>query len=119
VLRLYPDELPALAPRLRAYLAARNPKWSDIVNAANDLRHELDVSRQLWGDACQVMGREMAAIAIAIVSTKDPEYFTRTAGHYFHGMVERAKKGDLHLDRTLWGLRGGKRRDKSAVEGRA
>jgi replication initiation protein RepC len=51
------------------------------------------------------MGREMAAVALAIVSTKDPEYFRTTAGGYFHGMVAKAKAGELHLERTLWALR--------------
>jgi len=118
VLRLYPDELPVLAPRLRDYLRAPNPKWSDIVDAADALRHELDVSRPLWIEACEAMGREMAAIAVAVVSTKEPDYFTRTAGHYFHGMVQRAKRGELNLDRTVWGLRTAGKRDK-ATEGRA
>jgi replication initiation protein RepC len=117
VLRLHPDELPVVAPRLKVYLRDRNPKWSDIVDAADMLRLDLDISKSLWAEACRVMGREMAAIALAIVSTKDPDYFTRTAGHYFHGMVERAKRDELHLDRTLWGLRGAKR-DKSE-QGRA
>ena len=117
VLRLYPGELPVLAPRLRNYLRAGDPKWADIVDAADGLRHELDVSRPLWAEACQTMGREMAAIAVAIVSTKDPEHFTRTAGHYFHGMVQRAKRGELNLDRTLWGLRGAKH--QNSTEGRA
>ena len=51
------------------------------------------------------MGREKAAIAIAIVSTKDPAHFRTTAGGYFHGMVTKAKAGHLNLDRTLWGMR--------------
>jgi replication initiation protein RepC len=51
------------------------------------------------------MGRERAAIAIAIVSTKDPAHFRTSAGGYFHGMVAKAKAGELHLDRTLWGMR--------------
>jgi len=109
VLRLHPDELAVVAPRLRAYLRVGDPKWSDIVEAADMLRRDLDVSRPLWIEACSVLGRQMAAIALAVVSTKDPEHFTRTAGHYFHGMIERAKKGQLHLDRTLWGLRSDRR----------
>jgi replication initiation protein RepC len=116
VLRLYPDEVPIIAPRLRGYLQAGHPKWADIVDAADLLRRDLDISRPLWGEACQIMGREMAAIAVAIVSTKDPEHFTRTAGHYFHGMVMRAGKGELHLDRTVWGIRAGKR--EKTTEGR-
>jgi replication initiation protein RepC len=51
------------------------------------------------------MGREKAAIAIAIVSTKDPAHFRTSAGGYFHGMVAKAKAGGLNLDRTLWGMR--------------
>lgn len=107
-----------LAPRLKSYVRAFDPTWADIVDAAYSIRHELDISKTLWTEACEAMGREMAAIAIAIVSTKDPDHFTRTAGHYFHGMVQRAKKGELNLHRTIWGLRTGGRREKSA-EGRA
>ncbi|MDR3484343.1 MAG: plasmid replication protein RepC [Bradyrhizobium sp.] len=117
VLRLYPDEVAVIAPRLGSYLRVGDPKWADVVNAADGLRRDLDISRPLWVEACQAMGREMAAIAVAVVSTKDSDYFTRTAGHYFHGMVERAKRGELHLDRTLWGLRSGKR--EKSMEGRA
>jgi replication initiation protein RepC len=117
-LKLRPEELLLLAPRLKGYVRAFDPTWSDIVDAAYGMRHELDISKTSWAEACDAMGREMAAIAVAIVSTKDPNYFTRTAGHYFHGMVQRAKKGDLNLYRTIWGLRTGGRREKS-TEGRA
>jgi replication initiation protein RepC len=57
------------------------------------------------GDACQAMGREQAAIAIAIVSAKPAEHFRSTPGGYFHGMVAKAKAGELNLARTVWGLR--------------
>ena len=51
------------------------------------------------------MGRELAAVALAIVSTKEPEHFRTTPGGYFHGMVAKARAGDLHLDRTVWAWR--------------
>ena len=51
------------------------------------------------------MGREQAAIALAIVSTKPAAHFTSTPGGYFNGMVNRAKTGGLNLSRTVWGLR--------------
>jgi replication initiation protein RepC len=51
------------------------------------------------------MGREQAAIAIAIVSAKPVAYFRLTPGGYFHGMVMKAKTGELNLARTVWGLR--------------
>ena len=56
-------------------------------------------------DGCLAMGRELAAVAVAIVSAKEPGHFTGTPGGYFHGMVAKAKAGQLHLDRTVWALR--------------
>ena len=51
------------------------------------------------------MGRELAAVALAIVSTKREEHFGTSLGGYFHGMVNKAKAGELRLDRTVWALR--------------
>ena len=51
------------------------------------------------------MGREQAAIAIGIVSAKPAGHFRSTPGGYFHGMVAKAKAGELNLARTVWGLR--------------
>jgi replication initiation protein RepC len=102
---IVPDELVRLAPKLRSYLEGPNPTWPDLVDAADWLRHELGVSKSLWAEACLVMGREIAAVALAIVSTKDPEHFRTTPGGYFHGMVAKAKAGELHLERTVWALR--------------
>ena len=81
MLKLAPDELVKLAPRLKSYLPGPDPTWPRVVDAA--------------------AFREKAAIAI--VSTKDPAHFRTSAGGYFHGMVTKA--GQLNLDRTLWGMR--------------
>jgi replication initiation protein RepC len=102
-----PDELMRLTPRLKPYLLRPNPTWPEIVDAADWLRHDLGVSKSLWGEACVAMGRELAAVALAVVSTKEPEHFRTTPGGYFHGMVVKAKAGELHLERTVWALRRG------------
>ena len=120
VLKLHPEELVRLAPRLKPYLRRPDPTWPEIVDAADWLRHELDVSKPLWGEACVAMGREQAAVAIAVVSIKDPGHFRTTPGGYFHGMVAKAKTGELNLDRTLWAVRRAgepKPRPKTAREG--
>jgi replication initiation protein RepC len=113
-MRLSTDELIRLAPRLRPYLAGATPTWREIVDAADWLRHDLDVSKSLWGEACLAMGREEAAIALAIVSAKPGGHFRTSPGGYFHGMVAKAKAGELDLGRTIWGLRsaGGSRQRK-------
>jgi replication initiation protein RepC len=116
VLRLSTDELVRLAPRLRGYLATPAPTWPDVVDAADWLRGELGVLRPLWGEACLAMGREAAAIGVAIVSAKPAGHFRSSPGGYFHGMVVKAKAGELNLARTIWGLRA---RDRKAGEGRS
>ena len=116
VLRLSTDELVRLAPRLRPYLTTPTPTWPTIVDAADWLRGELGVSKSLWGEACLAMGREEAAIAVAIVSAKPAGHFRSSPGGYFHGMVAKAKAGELNLARTIWGLR---TRDRKAGEGRS
>jgi replication initiation protein RepC len=79
--------------------------WSDLVDAADWLRHDLGASKSLWGDACLAMGRELAAVALTIVSTKEPEHFKTTPGGYFHGMVAKHVACELHLERMVWALR--------------
>jgi replication initiation protein RepC len=98
-------ELPRLAPKLKSYLRRPDPSWPDIVDAADYLRGDLGVSKSLWGEACLAMGRDLAAVAIAIVSTKEPEHFKSSPGGYFHGMVAKHIAGELHLERTVWALR--------------
>ena len=100
-----PDELVRFAPKLKPYLRSPRPIWPDIVDAADWLRHDLGISKSLWGEACVTMGRDLAAVALAIVSTKEPQHFRSTPGGYFHGMVAKAKTGELHLDRTVWAWR--------------
>jgi replication initiation protein RepC len=90
-------------------------RWA-IVDAADWLRGELGVSKSLWGEACVAMGREEAAIAVAIVSAKPTGHFRSSPCGYFHGMVTKAKAGELNLARTIWGLRG---RERKAGEERS
>ena len=104
--RLKAGQLLDLAPRLAACVLASTPTWEDITTAASTyLRPELGVSPSLWGEACRLMGREQATLALAIVSTKPASFFTRGAGGYFAGMVKKHQRGELHLERSLWALR--------------
>jgi hypothetical protein len=66
---------------------------------------ELGISKPLWAEAEQVLGVWAATLAVMVVASKDPDYFSRTPGHYFAGMVEKARQGTLRLDRSIWGLR--------------
>ena len=106
VFRLKVAQLIDLAPKLGRCIFRENPTMTDIVEAAATwLRPELGVSPSLWGEACRIMGRETAALALAIVSTKPDGHFRSGPGGYFAGMVGKAEKGELYLERTIWALR--------------
>jgi replication initiation protein RepC len=104
-LRIKAPELLDLAPRLGQYVPPGPVSWGHVLDAADWLRGELGVSRSLWAEACQSMGRDDAAVALAIVSTKAEAHFSSSAGGYFAGMVRKHQRGELHLQRSLWALR--------------
>jgi replication initiation protein RepC len=114
IMKTTPEELVRLAPRLLPYLGRPNPDWPEIVDAADWLRHDLKISTPLWGDACQILGRNMAAIAVAVVSAKPENHFRGSPAGYFHGMVNKARSGELRLDKTIWGMRGASNAGASA-----
>ena len=108
-LQITPATLVELAPRLASYMPAQSSDmtWPAIVEAALFLSGEMGVNHILWGRACAVMGREYAAVAMAIVSTRPQEHFTSGPGGYFAGMLRKFEKNprDLCLGRTLWKLK--------------
>ena len=106
LLRLTAAQLLDLIPLLARYILTSSPTWRDIVDAAGTwLRPALGISLSLWGDACRIMGREHAALALALVMTKETGHFRSSPAAYFAGMVHKADKGELHMERTIWALR--------------
>ncbi|QTI81716.1 hypothetical protein IAI58_20565, partial (plasmid) [Roseomonas marmotae] len=105
-LRISPIELARLAPRLESCLATARPGWGDISDAAALLAQQLGIPPSLYGEACLALGRQPAAVAIAVISTKRPEHFHSTGpGGYLRGMLRRASRGELFLNRSIHGLR--------------
>jgi replication initiation protein RepC len=99
---LAPSVLAKLCSPLRVYLASGRPAWPDVVDAADYLRANLGISRSAWIDACQTLGRNDAAAAVAIIAAKGSEI--ASAGGYLRGMTARARAGRLNLQGSLWGL---------------
>jgi replication initiation protein RepC len=107
-----PKEVVALAPAIGLYLSEDLDRVDmpravvGVIRAAEAFAFkELAVSRSLWAEAQRTMGLWPAALAIMVVASKGPDYFSRTPAHYFAGMVAKAKNGTLRLDRSIWGLR--------------
>ncbi|WP_176559777.1 plasmid replication protein RepC [Teichococcus rhizosphaerae] len=112
--RLHPAELARLAPRLGEQVLSPRPGWGEISEAALALARRLGIPATLYGEACQVLGRPGAAVAIGIISTKPEGHFHSAGpGGYLRGMLRRAREGGLFLERSLFGLR-----EKAARDGR-
>jgi replication initiation protein RepC len=108
-LHITPAQLVELSPRLAPYMPARfnDMTWPTIIEAAYLLTADLGISSTLWARACQVMGREYAAVAVAIIATRPAGYFTSSPGGYFGGMLKKFEKdpASLCLNKTLWRLK--------------
>ncbi|QDV71890.1 plasmid replication protein RepC [Botrimarina mediterranea] len=106
--------LSAASERLAAHLP-RDPGWADLVEAAYRLRTELGVSQESWGEACVVLGRSGAAVALLVTDRaalrKDNP--ARAPAAYFRGLVSRAERGELRLHSTLFGLLGPSRTERT------
>ena len=104
-LKITPLGVVHLAPKLRQYLRTERPNWPDLVEAADWLRHELRISNEGWISACSIMGRETAAISVALISTKASSHFSVGPGAYLTGMTKAARAGNLNLAGSFWKLR--------------
>ncbi len=82
------------------------PNAEDFRIAANFARSRLGVSPSAWREACEVMGPDAASFAVAVVASRADAGEVRSAGGYLRGMVAAARKGELDLGRSLWGLVG-------------
>ncbi|TWT96922.1 hypothetical protein Pla108_26980 [Botrimarina colliarenosi] len=79
------------------------PNWSDLIEAAYEIRGELRISQQSWNDACRILGRPSAAVCVLLTDRGT----TRVSGRvrlpdaYFQGMVRKGSHGKLRLDTSL------------------
>lgn len=104
-LKLASTEFARLVPRLTTYLGTASPTWPEVVDAADWLRHEMEIEDPLWAQACMTLGREAASVLVGLVSTKPSGHFRVSAGAYCRGMLKKARAGELNLAQSIWALR--------------
>lgn len=100
--------LQAASDRFRAELplAPRPMSWSDVVEAAYQLRPRLGISQASWAEACGILGRNGAAICLLVTdraALREVDPVLRPAA-YFRAMVSKAKSGELRLHNSIFGL---------------
>ncbi len=97
----------AASERFKAHLPVRGRQdFPEIVEAASSLLPALGIHKSAWAEACRVLGRNGAAICVLIIDQKlqDPHHRVRNPGGYLREMTARAKRGELKLHRSVFGL---------------
>lgn len=98
----------AASERFRGHLPMDLPSmnWGDVVEGADRLRGELGVSQAGWGEACGLLGRTGAALCVLVTdrAALREDQPARLPAAYFRGMVNRAKRGELRLHNSIFGL---------------
>jgi replication initiation protein RepC len=92
-------------PEIGAYSHELPASWWDLIKIADAVRPELGVSEPAWREARSVLGDHLAAVAVAVILQKHQAGQISKPGGYLRGMTERHRVGELHLVRTLYGLR--------------
>ncbi|MDE8347437.1 MAG: replication initiation protein RepC, partial [Acidocella sp.] len=68
-----------VCPTLATYLSTPHPQWSDLVDASYVLAARFELNDRAWKTLCGGLGREWAALTVAMVAELPAETFTRCA----------------------------------------
>ncbi len=101
--KITPRFIANVSPPIGEQLFTDDPTWSDIVESAYRLAHQLGISQSAWGNACQKMGREGAATSVAVIAARKEEIVN--PGGYLRGMTWKAEQGELNLGPSIYKLR--------------
>jgi replication initiation protein RepC len=77
--------------------------WDDLHRAAGKMRGMVGISENAWNVSQRALGPTVASAAIALIFDKHSTGEVKSPGGYLRGMVEKARAGELHLDRSFYG----------------
>ena len=79
---------------------------ADLIDGAARLCHHLGINRSAWANACAVMGRYAAAVAVLIIDRNihHPATPIKSPGGVLRGLTARASAGELNLHQSLFGI---------------
>lgn len=90
-------------------IGAEIRSWPELAAAASTMRLMIGLSEAGWLDGTARVGRFAAAAILATVlekAARSPDQITSPGG-YFRAMIDRAVDGNLHLEKSLFGLADG------------
>jgi hypothetical protein len=97
-----PHQVVDACPTLAAYLSNPHPPWSDLIDAAYVLAAQYDLNDTTWKTLCGGLGREWAALTVAMVAELPAATFTRCSAprielrraSYIAGIARKMAKGE-------------------------
>ncbi|GAW37335.1 hypothetical protein RA2_04412 [Roseovarius sp. A-2] len=94
---------PHFAEMARAVGGGYIRNWNELHRAAGQIRGMAGISEDAWNLSQKALGPVVASAAIALIFDKHTTGEVKSPGGYLRGMVEKARAGDLHLDRSFYG----------------
>ncbi len=76
--------------------------WRDLMQAAVVVRSMLGISASAYQEACEVMGAENAAVAVAGILERAGHI--NSAGGYLRDLTRRARRGEFSLGPMIMAL---------------
>lgn len=81
------------------------PTWGDLIATAERLVDQAAIHRNVWHEACRLMGQKGAAASVIATAHKHARGHVERPGAYLRGMNKNAATGSLNLGRTYHGLK--------------
>ncbi|MDX0481909.1 replication protein C [Sinorhizobium medicae] len=107
--RRLPQAMVALQDVLRAVPALKTygfapSSWADLARAVPLMCRFAGISEDARARAVEQMGEQQAAVAVAVTLEKYDRQEVSSPGGYLRAMTDRARAGELHLARSVFGL---------------
>ena len=99
-----PEFIAAVVPELMLTNTPR-PTWGDLIGTAERLVDQAAIHRNVWHEACRLMGQKGAAASVIATAHKHMRGDVDRPGAYLRGMNKHAASGLLNLGRTYHGLK--------------
>jgi replication initiation protein RepC len=77
--------------------------WNDAHRAASKIASFVGISEEAWNKAQLILGPAVASAVIALIFDKHAAGDVRSPGGYLRGIVEKARKGELNIERSFYG----------------
>jgi replication initiation protein RepC len=101
------DFILRIAPAFQSWTKGQQPSWRDLLEASWMVRSDLGISQHAWAQACVTLGQTEAVTMLAAISARHDAGDVKSPGGLMRRMVELHERGELRLDRTLFGLADG------------